>query len=101
MPKRLGFHETTPQLRKSICKQASLGQPLSQIAYDFHCPLCTFKQLSRGELREVIMRTYHDQEGHQKSINRLSNTSTFLSYMTSRNPSLTSLTLSTLHYHLL
>src|SRR6202789_817102 len=52
MPKQLGSHETTPQLRKSMCEQASTGQPLSQIAREFHCPLRTVQVIvKRGAER--------------------------------------------------
>ena len=52
MPKRLGSHETTPQLRKSICEQASTGQPLSQVAVEFHMPLRTVQAIvKRGAER--------------------------------------------------
>jgi hypothetical protein len=52
MPKQLGSHETTPQLRKSICEQAAAGQQLSQIATKFHYPLCTVQAIvKRGAER--------------------------------------------------
>jgi transposase len=52
MPRRLGSQETTPKLRKSICEQAAAGQPLSQIAIQFHCPLRTVQVIvKRGAER--------------------------------------------------
>jgi hypothetical protein len=52
MPKCLGSRETTPQLRKSICEQATQGQPLSQIAVQFHLPLRTVQSIvKRGAER--------------------------------------------------
>jgi transposase len=52
MSKQLGSHETSPQLRKSICEQASAGQILSQIAMQFHTPLRTVQAIvKRGAER--------------------------------------------------
>jgi transposase len=50
MPKRLGSRETTPELRKQICEQASNGKPLAQIAHEFFCPLRTVQAIVKRGL---------------------------------------------------
>src|SRR5436190_3012309 len=45
MPKQLGTHNTTPELRELICRRASLGVPLHQIANDFMHPLRTIQTI--------------------------------------------------------
>jgi transposase len=58
MPKVLGSRETTPQLRESICEQASQGQPLSQIAIKFHLPLRTVQSI----VKRSTERGYYEND---------------------------------------
>src|SRR5258708_5707805 len=45
MPKAPGCRETSAELRKLICQQASAGTPLSQIAFFFDRPLRTVQSI--------------------------------------------------------
>jgi len=45
MPKAPGCRETSAELRKLICQQASAGTPLSQITFFFDRPLCTVQSI--------------------------------------------------------
>jgi transposase len=45
MPKHRGSCETTPEVRELICKRASTGQPLSQVAIEFSTPLRTVQAI--------------------------------------------------------
>jgi transposase len=52
MPKSAGTHETTPQLRKIICDNASAGKPLRDIADFTNIPLRTVQSIVlRGSKR--------------------------------------------------
>jgi hypothetical protein len=45
MPKTIGRSNTGPELHELIYEKSILSQPLSQIALELNCPLCTIQSI--------------------------------------------------------
>ena len=101
MPKQLGSHKTTPELRNSICEQAATGQPLSQIAALLYRPLCTVQAIVKRGAERGYNEMNPKQKGHQKLIIEDSDTLTSISYEIDANLSKISPSISTSLYPLL
>jgi len=69
MPKQLGSYETSPQLRKSICEQASEGRIPSQIAMQFHTHLRTVQAI----VKRGAERGHNENEPHTGRPSKINN----------------------------